>query len=111
MLSNDEDIEANCDEGHEEVTTVSLNAVEGNLGNNTIRMRGKLHNSQVTVLIYTGSTHCFMQEGLAHKLHLDISPTRSFLVYTSGGEKLHCSKVSRKTPLKMGEITFMLIYF
>lgn len=106
----DEIEEVDCLDGNGEVTTVSLNAMEGNLSNNTIRMKGTLHNFQVSVLIDTGST-LFLQERLAHKLHLDVSPTRPFLVTTGGGEKLHCSKVSRKTPLKMGEITLYVDLF
>lgn len=45
-----------------EVTSISLNALEGNMGANTIRMRGTLNNITMIVLIDTSSTHCFIKK-------------------------------------------------
>lgn len=50
--SDEEDSEeVDCLDGHGEVTTVSLNAMEGNLANNTIRMKGNLCNYQCLFLL------------------------------------------------------------
>lgn len=48
---------------------------------------------------------------LVKKLQLYINPIRLFFVSTGRGKKLVCSKVSRKNPLKMGEITLFVDLF
>lgn len=101
-MLEDEEIEASEEEENSKnhlITKISLNALQGNIDADNIRLKGILQTKEVSVLIDSGSTHNLIQSKVAQALKIDISPTNSFFVTTKGGEKLQCNQMCRQAKL------------
>ena len=77
LLENDEQIK------------ISLNALSGNVSFKTIRIKGFIKNREVSMLIDSGSTHSFIDEGLAKQLQCKLMPTKPLGVPVADGTKLY----------------------
>lgn len=53
-----------------------------------MKVRGKIGQHQVTLLIDSGSTHNFLNSKIAYKLGLFINSARKFKVVVANGEKI-----------------------
>ena len=67
---------------------VSMHALAGQLSPKTIRVRGRIGNQCVQILIDNGNTHNFIQERIVHQLGLPVTPSKQFKVYIGNGDFL-----------------------
>ena len=72
------------------IPEVSLHALAGQYNPRTIRVRGRIDNHYVNVLVDSGSTHNFIQERIAKQLGLPIILSKHFKVYVGNGDFLIC---------------------
>ncbi|KAA8540139.1 hypothetical protein F0562_026831 [Nyssa sinensis] len=72
----------------EEVSTISLHAITGTPSPQKIRVRGLSGRYRVTILIYSASTHNFLNEEVATKLGLDSNIEGMLDVQVASGERL-----------------------
>lgn len=72
----------------ETLPKISFNAPSGS--SNTMRIKEKIQNQTVTILIYSGSSHNFLNEQLAKKLHLLIKHQGELKVIVANGDNMVC---------------------
>ncbi|XP_027170262.1 uncharacterized protein LOC113770100 [Coffea eugenioides] len=84
-----EEVYCDCINGElaDEHIEVSVHALAGGAGHKTIKLKGLTKGRQVTALIDSGSTHCFIDEQLATELRLGTQGP-SLLVNVANGEKV-----------------------
>ena len=58
------------------VPEVSMHALASQISSRTIRIKGRIGNHYVHILIDSGSTHNFIQERVVHQLGLSITPSK-----------------------------------
>ncbi|XP_052204119.1 uncharacterized protein LOC127809399 [Diospyros lotus] len=95
-----EAIEAASDEQPE----VSLHALAGSSGPQTMRVTAMLRNREVSLLIDNGSTHNFISTRIAQRLQIPITHIDSFHVRVASGEKLTCTQQCKGVNLKIQHI-------
>ena len=84
------------EEGHTDypidnsIPEVSMHALAGQFNPRTIRVKGRIDNHYVNVLVDSGSTHNFMQERIANQMGLPIIPSKQFKVFIGNGDFLIC---------------------
>ena len=82
-------------ESNESSTTVfpevSMHALAGQISPRTIRVKGRIGNHYIKVLVDSGSTHNFIKEKVAQQLGLTITPSNEFKVYIGNGDFLLCN--------------------
>lgn len=66
---------------------IYVNALIGRVGLNTIRIVGMIKKHKVTILIYSGSTHSFIDHNVAHSTSCSVDPTAYMLVGIANGDK------------------------
>lgn len=66
---------------------------------------------KVSVLLDSGSTHNFLQEEVARKLRLPITPIPSFLVSTGSGVSLRCDKMCKLVKMTVQGVTMTINMF
>ena len=59
---------------------ISLNAISGTPGNNTMRLLGRIGQAQVVILIDSGSTHNFIDTSVTEKAKLEVDTTQQLKV-------------------------------
>lgn len=69
-------------DGNEETNPIALtlSAMEGAVGINSVRLIGTINGKQVGFLVDTGTTHNFIDPRTVYKLHLEVSGIDSFYV-------------------------------
>ncbi|KAG8366662.1 hypothetical protein BUALT_Bualt17G0102900 [Buddleja alternifolia] len=67
---------------------VSLNALSRTTDMNTLRIKGTVNGQDIHILIDSGSTHCFLDEGTAYKLGCRMDYTTPLLVSVADGSKM-----------------------
>lgn len=70
---------------------VSIQAMNGSMGNGTIMLQGIIQGHQVNILVDSGSTHDFISYHLAKLLRLKASPCPPFNVTIADGNQVQCS--------------------
>ena len=82
-------------EGAEVTPQLSINAMNGSPGYNTMRVNGDLGKKIIHILLDSGSTHNFLDEQLAKKLgyKLELIPTQSVII--AGGQIMPCQYVCK----------------
>ena len=80
------------DESREEDITpqISINAMNGNMGFQTMRVTGHVGKKQIHILIDSGSTHNFLDEKFAKRLGCKLEAVTAQSVITAGGNRLQC---------------------
>ncbi|KAJ0086183.1 hypothetical protein Patl1_07443 [Pistacia atlantica] len=76
-----------------------------------MRMMAKMGSLEVFGLIDSGSTHNFISQRLAIKLHLLVVPTEEFSIKVANGEKLKCQGRFDKVRVELQGIEFYLTLF
>lgn len=75
----------------EEEMQISVHALAGHTSHQTIKIIGKVKNRLLTILIDTGSTHCFIDSESAALSGSLIIPTAKMRVDVADGNKMHCA--------------------
>jgi hypothetical protein len=84
---------------------VSLHALTGLCGSNTMQLLLHVNGKQLRALVNSGSTHSFIHEGVVHALGLDIMRRPGLSVKVANGERLQNYGVCKNTPIDIqGEI-------
>ncbi|OMP08964.1 hypothetical protein COLO4_05954 [Corchorus olitorius] len=71
---------------------ITLNALLGTSGPQTMRVFGRVKNQSVLMLIDTGSSHNFLNSSLAKRLGCHLSSMKSIPVTVANGEDLICKE-------------------
>ena len=90
---------------------ISYHALSGNLVPRTLRFSGNIRQSQVSVLLDTGSTNNFIQTRVAKHLGLVISPANSFQVMIGDGQKLPCSGLCKDVIVDIQGFSFTTSFY
>ncbi|XP_031110384.1 uncharacterized protein LOC116014814 [Ipomoea triloba] len=77
-----------------EEAEVSLNAVVGGEGINTIKLPGSILKRDIIILVDSGSTHSFVDPALTHNLRLKAHKVQPLVVTIANGERLLCDEMS-----------------
>ena len=72
----------------EDSPVISLHALFGTTGYNTMRMQGQIRNQLVNILIDSGSTHNFVDPKVIKNAGIKLQPVNSFTVTVANGDKL-----------------------
>jgi hypothetical protein len=84
---------------------VSLHALTGLCGTNTMQLLLHVNGKQLRALVDSGSTHSFIHEGVVHALGLDIMRRPGLSVKVANGERLQSYDVCKNTSVDIqGEI-------
>jgi hypothetical protein len=86
-----EETELEKDDSIEEEMTISHHALTGSMGLQTIRLRGKVKNREITILVDSGSTHNFLDPETAKFTGVAVENTNVLWVTVGGGGKI-CSQ-------------------
>ncbi|KAI3959640.1 hypothetical protein MKX01_018139 [Papaver californicum] len=72
---------------------ISLDALTGNVTEDTIRILGTIKKTDVSILIDTGSTHNFLGSEVAARISCNVTPTVNLLVTTANGDRTRSSGI------------------
>ncbi|GJZ74597.1 putative mitochondrial protein [Tanacetum coccineum] len=81
-----EELKMATDHVHLDMVEVSLNSVMGFTPNRTMKLRGKIGDREVAVLIDCGATHNFISSKIVEELRLAVSDSGTFNVTLGNGE-------------------------
>ena len=84
---------------------VSINSVVGLSSSRTLKLKGELEGTEVTVLIDSGASHNFISEKLAAQLGLIAKNTTRYGVMVAGGVKVQGRRVITGAEPKLQECT------
>ena len=90
---------------------ISLHALTGWATSKTIRVKAKVGNHELVVLIDSGSAHNFISERVANLLHLPIVSTNSFTLRVANGERLPCQGRFEQVHILFQDILFSLTLY
>lgn len=88
-----------------EKVELSLNSVVGLVTPGTMKLKGRVEELQVTVLIDCGATHNFIALGLVQKLELPITMTTSYGVILGSGKSIWGKGICKGVTLEMQGLT------
>ncbi|KAK1441653.1 hypothetical protein QVD17_07716 [Tagetes erecta] len=92
------------DSDREETAEISLHAILGKPHPTTMKVRGKLHSTEVLILIDGGSTHNFISEVLVSELKLASQPVAPFGVQIGNGDVIRCSHICKNLSVQVKEL-------
>ena len=90
---------------------ISLDALEGTVGLNTMKFTGRLDRTTVSILIDSGSTHNFLNAELALKLQLQLTAIKPMMVQAANGERMVCKSLCKGLRWMMQGISFVADVF
>jgi hypothetical protein len=90
---------------------ISLDALEGIVGLNTMKVTGRLDRTTVSILIDSGSIHNFLNYEVALKLQLQLAGIKPMTVQTANGEKMVCKSLCKGLKWKIQGLNFMADVF
>jgi len=76
------------DEEEEGNGAISLLAIKGMAGSKIIKVEGKIQDSTLMVLIDSGSTHSFIDEGTTKRMKWPLASTQPLSVTVANGSKV-----------------------
>jgi hypothetical protein len=82
--------ETEAENQEDELLSISLHALAGAVAPRTMRVRGKIGEQQVVILIDTGSTHSFVDQNLAKKMKISTEERSKLTVMVANGETIPC---------------------
>lgn len=91
----DPEIEPTTEEEVGEEAEVTLCAVVGGEGMNSIKLQGKVGKLKLMILIDTGSTHSFMDPKIAYQLKLPVQKGSILTVMVANGQKVKCEEICK----------------
>ncbi|VFQ69392.1 unnamed protein product [Cuscuta campestris] len=89
----------------------SLNTMDGAPAPRSLRLAGRIHQTDIQVLIDGGSTHNFLHPDLVSKLQLPVFMVTPFRVYVGNGDSLPCDKRCAELPLFLQGTLFSVDVF
>ncbi|KAL4385166.1 hypothetical protein GQ457_15G026180 [Hibiscus cannabinus] len=84
---------------------ISMNALTGSVGYNTLRIPGTIKGRSLSILLDSGSTHSFIAAGWA-KEAMEIMQTNPLAITVANGEKLYSTMQCNKLSWKMQGVQF-----
>jgi hypothetical protein len=90
---------------------IFLDALEGTVGLNTMKVTGRLDRTTVSILIDSGSTHNFLNAELALKLQLQLTAIKPMMVQAANGERMVCKSLCKGLRWMMQGISFVADVF
>ena len=75
---------------------ISLDALEGTVGLNTLKVNGKINKTTVCILIDSSSTHNFLNTTIALKLQYQLTTIKPMIVQVANGEKMVCQSMCKR---------------
>ncbi|GAV74709.1 hypothetical protein CFOL_v3_18189 [Cephalotus follicularis] len=84
------------EEGTNQQPQLSIHALTGSTGQQTMQLEAMVGKKHLQVLIDSGSTHNFLALGLAGKMGLPLIDIPKVTVKVANGEQLQCSKMIKK---------------
>lgn len=90
----------------EQDITLSIHAIDGKQGQDTIRIEGNSKGNQMMILVDSGSTNSFIDEKAANALKLPVILVPKTVVTVADGRKLQSSSVRMDFKWKMDGIQF-----
>lgn len=75
-------------EDNEDNPNISVNAISGSGTSRTMRVRGKLHNRVLVILIDSGNTYNFVDPSVVKKAQLSVDPSHMLAVTVANGDKV-----------------------
>ncbi|XP_076904819.1 uncharacterized protein LOC143560396 [Bidens hawaiensis] len=94
-----------------EFLSLSNAAFFGLISPRTLRLTGKIHGHQVTVLVDSGSTHNIIQPRIASLLQLPTDPIKPFMVMVGNGQHIACKSYCPQVPLILNLLTFEVPFY
>ncbi|CAA0840444.1 Unknown protein, partial [Striga hermonthica] len=92
-------------EGPDKEAEISMHAMAGIRGPQTMRLPAWVKDRKVVVLVDNGSSHNFINADLSQKLNLPTTNIEPFEVRVANGERLQCTKSFRKVPIRFSGVT------
>ncbi|KAG6397594.1 hypothetical protein SASPL_143763 [Salvia splendens] len=89
----------------------SIHVISPKIKPRAIRLKGRINDNEVSILIDGGSTHNFIQPAVAERLSLCVHPIIPFRVFVGNGESLRCSHACLRTPITMQGYSFEIDLF
>ncbi|EOX93785.1 Uncharacterized protein TCM_002711 [Theobroma cacao] len=109
---SDEDVEIKVkNKDSHDTSTISLHALAGTSNPRTMRIREKIHGHVATILIDSGSTHNFINDGFAAKIGLQPVRAGSFEVLIGSGERLRSQGRCQRVPLLLPRASLLIDVF
>jgi hypothetical protein len=102
----EEEVEAEEAFSREVTPHISLDALEGTVGLNTMKVNGKMEKTTVCILIDSGSTHNFLNSAVVRKLQYHLTPIKPMTVQAANGDKMVCKSMCKGLKWKMQGISF-----
>jgi len=93
--SNEEEEEVGRDNPEEDIPHISINALSGIQGYQTMRVTGKHGKTPLHILLDSGSTHNFLDLSAARKLGCIVEQTPTQSVTIADGNHLQCLHICR----------------
>ena len=90
---------------------ISINALEGTSGFQTLRVTSKVEKSPLFIMIDSGSTHNFINTQVAKKLSCTLTPIRPLAVEAAIGGQMTCTHVCKNFLWKMQGVKFFTDVF
>jgi len=90
---------------------ISLDALEGTVGLNTMKVSSRLDRTTVSILIDSGSTHNFLNAEMALKLQLKLITIKPMMVQAANGDRMICKSLCKNLNWKMQGISFVADVF
>nr|GEZ50425.1 hypothetical protein [Tanacetum cinerariifolium] len=99
-----EELKMATDHAHLDMVEVSLNSVMGFTPNRTMKLRGKIRDREVAVLIDCGATHNFISSKIVEELGLAVSDSGTFNVTLGNGETTRSKGICKGLVVEFLEI-------
>ncbi|XP_073024540.1 uncharacterized protein [Primulina eburnea] len=92
----------------EEEPVVSIHALTGPQGAQTMQIKGSISRKSLLVLIDSGSTHCFLDKPLAQSLGLSMETKSTLRDLVANGRRIPCAEICHNVVLRLGEHKFCI---
>lgn len=84
----------------------TINAIEGRMGVSTLKLKGKIKNCPVYILLDTGSTHNVVDSGLAKRLGLKVGERPPLRLTVADNRHVCVSKQCSDLAWEVGDYRF-----
>lgn len=88
------------------IVELSMHAINGSLGSGTLKLKGRLRNMPILILLDTGSTTTFLSSRLVEELSMDVVPITGMKISLANGSKVTYDQMCYEIPWEMGGSTF-----
>jgi hypothetical protein len=98
--------DAASEQDSEEDMSISMYALAGIRMGGTLNLAASIGDTNLTALIDSGSTHCFLAESTAWRIGLVPEPRPGLTVGVANGERVPATGVCKAVPITIGAETF-----